>query len=61
MLVLVVLVVNMRVCMLRWLMHMSMLVVLGKVEPHARGHQQACCEQLNGQRLAQKHERCYCP
>lgn len=49
------LVVDMRVSMLHWLVHVFMFVVLDKVEPHARGHQQTCCEQLNSQRLEQKH------
>ena len=53
--VLVVLVVDMSVLMFRRFVGMFVLVVLGKVQPDACGHE--CCrdDKANRQRVTQKH------
>jgi hypothetical protein len=55
MLVLVVLVVNMRVCVLHRPVHVLMLVMLCQMKPYAHAHQQTRCKELDGQGLPQKH------
>ena len=48
------LVVDMRMCMLHGLMHVLMIVRFGDVQPHTGAHQQARRSQLQGQRLMQE-------
>ena len=55
-LVLVVRIMHVGMRVLHWFVYMVMVVLLGEVQPYTDRHQETCGDELDGHRLAEKHD-----